>query len=196
MYQFVQQKRNLFEKESASLPELLEGGGLPALYSGLSDVHRAHLTAWAASVTDLPVWCVCPDDASAEHFARDLSALLGTPVPVLTGREFTFTAADAVSRQEEQKRLGVLYALTGEDAPRAVVCTASALLQRTIPPETLRDAAFTLTAGGACDLEEAEKRLLLCGFQRTDQVEGPGQFSRRGGILDFFTPGCDQPVRC
>ena len=196
MYQFVQQKRNLFEKESASLPELLEGGGLPALYSGLSDVHRAHLTAWAASVTDLPVWCVCPDDASAEHFARDLSALLGTPVPVLTGREFTFTAADAVSRQEEQKRLGVLYALTGEDAPRAVVCTASALLQRTIPPETLRDAAFTLTAGGACDLEEAEKRLLLCGFQRTDQVAGPGQFSRRGGILDFFTPGCDQPVRC
>ena len=196
MYQFVQQKRNLFEKESASLPELLEGGGLPALYSGLSDVHRAHLTAWAASVTDLPVWCVCPDDASAEHFARDLSALLGTPVPVLTGREFTFTSADAVSRQEEQKRLGVLYALTGEDAPRAVVCTASALLQRTIPPETLRDAAFTLTAGGACDLEEAEKRLLLCGFQRTDQVEGPGQFSRRGGILDFFTPGCDQPVRC
>ena len=40
-----------------------------------------------------------------------------------------------------------------------------------------------------------ETALLRCGYQRTVQVEGPGQFARRGGILDFFSPAEPEPVR-
>lgn len=196
MYEFVQEKRNIFEKQAAPLSELLEGGKLPVLYSGLSEVHRAHLTAYLAAEHEDTVVAVCPDDSAAERFTRDLEGLLGVPVPVLTSREFTFSAMDAVSRQEEQKRLGVLFSLSGETPPKAVVCTVAGLLQRTLLPEQLRNAAFTLKNGGDCAIEDAEKRLLLCGFKRTDQVEGPGQFARRGGILDFFTPGYGSPVRC
>ena len=175
---------------------MLDGGGLPALFSGLSEVHRAHLTAYLAGDWDGCVCVVCPDDASAERFARDLGAMLETDVPVIAARDFTFTAMDAVSRQAEQRRLGTLFALGGDTPPKAVVCTAGGLLQRTIPKQRLRDAAFVLENGGSCPIEDAEQRLLLCGFKPTEQVEGPGQFARRGGILDFFTPGCDQPVRC
>ena len=196
MYELIQQKQNLFQKNGETLESLLESGGLPALYSGLSDVHRAHLTACLMQQSDRPVLIVCPDDTAAEHFARDLGAFLGEEVPVLTAREFTFTAADAVSRQEEQKRLGTLFSLLSDPAPKAMVATAGGLLQRTIPPEKLRQAAFRIRLGDTLPPEEAEKRLVLCGFQRTEQVEGPGQFSRRGGILDFFTPGYAQPVRC
>lgn len=196
MLEFVQQKREMFEKNVASVSALLEGGKMPVLYSGLSEVHRAHLTAYLAGGWDGCVCVVCPDDASAERFARDLGAMLGETVPVLAGREFTFTAMDAVSRQEEQRRLGTLFALGSDHPPKAVVCTAAGLLQRTIPVQRLQDAAFVLENGGSCAIEDAEKRLLLCGFKRTEQVEGPGQFARRGGILDFFTPGYEQPVRC
>lgn len=196
MYGFIQQKSKIFEKNGVCLSQLIDSGGLPALFSGLSDVHRAHLTACLMAQTDLPVFALCPDETAAEHFARDLGALLGEPVPVLAAREFTFTAVDAVSRQEEQKRLGLLYSLLSDTPPRAVACTVSGLLQRCIPPEQLRGAAFRLAVGEESSLEEAERRLLLCGFQRTEQVEGPGQFSRRGGILDFFTPGYAQPIRC
>ena len=105
MYGFVQKKRIIFEKNAAPVPELLESGKLPVLYSGLSEVHRAHLAAYLSWSYEGTVFTVCPDDAAAERFARDLSAMLGSPVPVLTAREFTFTPMDAVSRQEEQKRL-------------------------------------------------------------------------------------------
>lgn len=196
MYEFVQKKREIFEKNAAPLPVLLEEGQLPVLYSGLSEVHRAHLAAYLTNRHDGTVFIVCPDDAAAERFARDLGALLGMNIPILTAREFIFTPADAVSRQEEQKRLGILFSLLQETPPKAMVCTAAGLLQRTIPPEKLEEAAFVLSDGGECPIEEAEKRLLLCGFKRTEQVEGSGQFARRGGILDFFTPGYSQPIRC
>lgn len=37
--------------------------------------------------------------------------------------------------------------------------------------------------------------LVVCGYQCDDQIEGTGQFSHRGGIVDFFPPGSDYPVR-
>ena len=49
--------------------------------------------------------------------------------------------------------------------------------------------------GGSCPPEKVEEALLRCGYASTDQVEGPGQFARRGGILDFFSPGDREPVR-
>ena len=196
MYQFITEKQNIFQDKCACVEVLLESGGLPVLYTGLSNVHRAHLAASVQADTQRPLCIISPDDTSAEHFARDLGNLLGCNVPVLASREFTFVAADAVSRQDEQKRLGILYSLLAETPPKAVVCTASALCQRTLPPEMLQSSAFTLENGGTYSLEDTEKRLILCGFRRTDQVEGPGQFSRRGGILDFFTPGYPNPVRC
>ena len=196
MYQFIEEKQNIFQDKCESVEVLLEAGRLPVLYSGLSQVHRAHLAASVIADTARPMFVVSPDDTSAEGFARDLGSMLGCEVPVLTSREFTFVASDAVSRQEEQRRLGILYSLLADEPPKAVVCTASALCQRTLPPDLLHRSAFTLENGGSYSLEDTQKRLLLCGFRRTDQVEGPGQFSARGGILDFFTPGYPNPIRC
>ena len=196
MYRFIKEKQDIFKQQCPDIETLMESGRLPVLYSGLSQVHRAHLAASVMADTDRPMFVISPDDTAAEYFARDLSSMLGCEVPVLMGREFTFMAADAVSRQEEQRRLGLLYALLADEPPKAVVCTASALCQRTLPPELLYRSAFTLENGGTYILEDTVRRLLLCGFRRTDQVEGPGQFSLRGGILDFFTPGYPNPVRC
>ena len=196
MYQFINEKQNIFQDKCASLDVLMESGKLPVLYSGLAQVHRAHLAASIALDTERPIFVISPDDTSAEHFARDLGNMLGCEVPVLTTREFTFVAADAVSRQAEQRRLGLLHTMLSDNPPKAVVCTASALNQRTVPPEMLQRSAFTLENGGTYSLEDTQERLLLCGFRRTEQVEGPGQFSCRGGILDFFTPGYPNPIRC
>ena len=127
-------------------------------------------------------------------FKKDLSALLGQDVPLLTARDYTFYTVESVSRQTEQKRLSALYALAAGTAP-AVVCTVSGLLQRAMPKEKLLQAAFEIRDGSSLPPEDAEDALLRCGYLRTAQVEGAGQFSRRGGILDFFSPAYPQPVR-
>ena len=38
-------------------------------------------------------------------------------------------------------------------------------------------------------------RLVSAGYERCDQIEGPGQFSVRGGIIDVYPADCPSPVR-
>ena len=185
----------IFEnKEAAALPSLLESGGLPALVSGLSAVHRANLAAALRDRLGAPLFVICPDDTAAENFANDLRAMLGEEVVTLGMRDYTFYPVEAASRQAEQRRIAALYALAEGKAPVAAV-SVSGLLQRTLPAETLRAAAFTLKDGGSYAIEDVEDALLRCGYEKTQQVEGPGQFARRGGILDFFSPADREPIR-
>ena len=185
----------IFEnREAAALPGLLESGGLPALISGLSAVHRAHLAAGLRLRLERPLFVICPDDTAAESFAADLQAMLGESVQTLGLRDFTFYPAEAASRQAEQRRIAALYALSEEKCPVCCV-SVSGLMQRTLPPETLRRAAFTVRDGESCPPEDIEDALIRCGYVRCEQVEGPGQFARRGGILDFFSPSDRDPIR-
>ena len=181
-------------REAAALPGLVESGGLPALVSGLSGIHRVNLAAALYERLELPVFVICPDDSSAESFARDLESMTGEPVNTLYARDFTFYSSLAASRDAEQKRLSVLSTLKCGKSP-LTVATVSALMQRTIPPQTLDKAAFTVTDGESCPPEELEAALLRCGYTRSEQVEGAGQFARRGGIIDFFSPSYPEPVR-
>lgn len=184
----------LNNKEASALPGLRESGGLPALISGLSAVHRANLAAALAEDPQEKFFIVCPDDTTAENFANDLHAMLQEDINVIGMREFTFYPTEAASRQAEQMRIAALWSLTSGKA-RISIVSVPGLIQRAIPPEALRRAAFEIKNGGACPPEDIEYALIRCGYSRTEQVEGPGQFARRGGILDFFSPAASEPVR-
>ncbi len=181
-------------REVAALPELLESGGLPVLISGLSAIHRSQLSAALRQRLELPMLIVCPDDASAESMKRDVECLTGETAVMLTARDFTFYQTLAASRQTEQQRLSALLSLAREDCG-ICIATAAALLQRSIPSEILLSSVFELDLGTSIPIDELERRLLLGGYTRTDRVEGVGQFARRGGILDFFSPADTLPVR-
>ena len=183
----------LDDPDAAALPSPDESGRLPALISGLSAVHRAHLTAALRSKYSRPVVVLCPEESGAAALARDVSSLTGEDCVLLTGRDYSLYNAEAASRGAEQRRINALAALM-DGAP---VCCASAegLLQRAMPPELFRRAAFEIDSKGECAPEDVEDALVRCGYSRAVQVEGPGQFSRRGGILDFFSPAYSQPVR-
>ncbi len=185
----------IFEnKEAASLPSLLESGGLPALVSGLSAVHRANLAAGLRYQSKRPLFVICSDDTAAENFASDLRSMLQEEAGTLCMRDFTFYAGEAVSRFGEQRRLETLYkAVMGE--LQVIVCSVSGLMQKTIPPHLLKRAAFPINASDSCSPEDLEDALIRCGYLRTEQVEGPGQFARRGGILDFYSAINEGPVR-
>ncbi len=184
----------LEHRSVATLPDGVEGGALPALISGLGPVHRGHLAAALCLRCERPLCVVVPDDASAEAMAAALRAFLDGPVVEVSGRDFTFYASESVSRQGEQKRLRALDALCS-DTPPAVVVTAAALLTRTVPPAIMERAAFTVSAGGSIAPEELTEKLLRAGYRLSEQVEGPGQFARRGGILDLWSTGSDMPAR-
>ena len=181
--------------EFGGLLTALDAGGCPVAVSGLAAVHRAHFAAGIRARTGRPVVLVCADENEAARLSEDLHALTGEEVLRLAAREFTFHNAAVVSRQWEHRRLSVLRAMMTGRAP-LVVAAADALLQRTLPPEVLERTALTLRVGDVRDLTELTGALTAAGYVRCEQVEGVGQFALRGGILDFFSPAWDRPIRC
>lgn len=172
----------------------LDSGGCPVAVSGLAAIHRAHFAAGIRTVTDRPVVVICSDETEAGRLAEDLAAFTGEEVLRLPTREFTFHNAAVVSRQWEHRRLSALQAMSAGAAP-LVVTTVDALLQRTLPPELLDQVSRTLLVGERYDLSELAESLSAAGYTRCQQVEGPGQFALRGGILDFFSPARENPIR-
>ena len=171
----------------------LDRGNSPLALSGLAAVHRAHLAAALHKDAGRPLAVICADDGEARRMAGDLSAFLGSDIPLLPSRDFQFHPG-AASRQWEHQRLEVLAALDRGDCP-ALVATVEGMLQRTIPPDRFRAACRSLTVGEVCDLDQLADFLAAAGYTRCDQVEGVGQFALRGGILDVYTPGLDLPIR-
>ena len=180
--------------EVRKLLAAIEEGGCPAAFSGLSPVLRAYIAAAVRRETGRSVVLLCADETEGERLSRDLRALTGEEVRLVAAREFTFHHAAVVSRQYEHRRLAAFHALLEGKSPLTVV-TVEALLQRTLPPEALRRASRTIRLGESYDLNELAEALSAAGYTRGQQVEGVGQFALRGGILDFFSPAQERPVR-
>ena len=173
----------------------IEAGAFPAVISGLSEIHRAHAAAAVRAATMRPLVVVCADEEETVRLARDIAVLTMEQTQTLTAREFTFHNAEVVSRHVEQRRIATLAALMDNKAP-IVVMSISGALQRTIPHRLLAESSLSLKIAGTYDLNGIVDSLVRCGYSRSEQVEGSGQFSLRGGILDFFSPIYDEPVRC
>ena len=191
---------NILRSVLTNLPEFrqlvaaLDGGQSPAAVSGLGAVHRAHFAAALGEAMDRPVVVVCADEGECDRMARDLAFFTGQAVPVLTARQFTFHNAATVSHQWEHRRLKLLWALQQGELP-CLVASVEALQQRTLPPDVLKQATLELAVGQQIDLNDLAAKLTAAGYSRCQQVEGPGQFALRGGILDVFSPAMDAPVR-
>ncbi len=173
----------------------MESGRCPAAVSGLSAVHRAYFAAGLVELQGRSVVLVCADEHEALRLGEDVKALTGREARLLPSRELIFHDAATVSRQWEHRRLSALRAMLDGRAA-VVVTTVDALLQRTMPKTLLSQASQVLRVGGSYDLNELAETLTAAGYARCQQVEGVGQFALRGGILDFFSPAHEKPVRC
>ncbi len=168
--------------------------GESAAITGLGQINRSHIFSGLHCDSKQPMVILCQDDLQAKRLEEELHAFLGKHFPILPSRELTLYDSAAVSRGWEQKRLRQLYDLVNGKTKLQILSWES-LSQRTMPPEILQAAAFSLEVGQEYDIAELTQRLSDCGYSRCAMVEGPGQFAVRGGILDIFSPAADRPFR-
>ena len=84
----------------------------------------------------------------------------------------------------------------GADGKKVLVLTtANSVLQRLVPQQVLKTQQFKLSPGNSVDIDGLVERLSGEGFERTPTVRERGEYAVRGGILDVFVPGSEQPVR-
>jgi len=131
-----------------------------------------------------------PRDVDA--WAADLASFSGVAPAVFPASEANL--AKLVDEAASQ-RLRLLRALQNDSPPRLVVTTIQALIQPVPARDTLAATARGLRRGDTVDLDDLAGWLVANGYRPVEAVELPGEFSRRGGILDAFSPDADAPVR-
>ncbi|MBQ8911347.1 MAG: hypothetical protein IJY89_02110, partial [Clostridia bacterium] len=132
------------------------------------------------------------DEKKANRLALWLESY-GRRAYVYLGRDLFFHSASA-SHEFEHERLFVLCKLIKGEID-CVITTPDALLQYTVPPIRLRAMEKTIKMNDPCAPEELVAVLENAGYHRCDMVEAVGQYSKRGGIIDIFSPSAPNPVR-
>ena len=179
--------------EYKSLFSAVEDARLPAAVTGLSHIHKAHLIHSLCEENHRRAVVIVPDESEAIKLAADLNAMRPGAY-VYPARDFTLRSVEGQSREYEHQRLAVLKRMLDGDYT-AVVFSTEAALQLTIPPEELMKRTMLLESGEDTPIEHVIEALLAAGYVNSGQVDGPGQFARRGGILDFFPPNSELPLR-
>ncbi|MBQ8004364.1 MAG: hypothetical protein IJ299_04660, partial [Oscillospiraceae bacterium] len=181
-------------KDFSALLQKLEAGECPIAISGLSAVHKAHIISAVRMITKKPVVCIYADELDARRAARDISVMCGEDARVLPTLERSFHDVDSASREFEHERIAVLKALA-DGVSGITLAPVFSLLQRTAPPADVAGKSINIKLSEEHSQEELTKKLVSYGYSRTDVVESEGQFAVRGGIVDIFSPGSENPVR-
>ncbi|MFI3169169.1 MAG: transcription-repair coupling factor [Faecalibacterium sp.] len=170
----------------------LETVGSSALF-GLPPAARAQMYATLAQQQGRSLCIVTADEASATRFAADITAL-GVKTGVFPARDFLLRPIEGISREYEHRRLSVLGGLVSGRLG-AVCVSAEALLQFTVPKAEFCTNTLTLKPAMEYGRDALIARLYAAGYIRRHQVEGAGQFSVRGDIVDIYPPDVALPAR-
>lgn len=179
-------------KDFISLSRSVDTLNAPVGAIGLSDVAKCFAIHCICEKGE-KAFIITPDEASAVKLQEGLSQLQ-QGVLLYPSRELTFVEVAGVSREFEHIRLGVLSRILQGDYS-AVVMSANAACQYTMPPSELEKRSFSISVNDEIDVNSLTEKLVLAGYCRYEQVEGTSQFAVRGGIIDIFPPYLDEPVR-
>ncbi|MBQ3003522.1 MAG: hypothetical protein IJD82_07305, partial [Clostridia bacterium] len=136
---------------------------------------------------------VVPEEKDAYAMQRILSTWFER-VLVYPTRDFVFENITAYSHEWEHERLNVLKSVS-DGLYDIVIAVPDALMQYTVPADRLQKNTIRLKLGDTLSTDELCRKLELMGYTRTEIVEGVGQFSLRGGIIDVFSPQYREPLR-
>ena len=174
----------------------LANGQQHVLFHGLPAALATFLASHLRNALERPVLIVAADEDRAEQWRDDLQVIAGEQM-VYYFPAWDVGIYDRQSPDPEITSLRVAAAarlMRGE--PAIVVAPVSALLDPLLPPHALELGTEILKVGEERDLDALCSHWVACGFDRVASIDGIGQFSLRGGILDIYPFGVEHPYRC
>ncbi|MBH1665360.1 transcription-repair coupling factor [Stenotrophomonas maltophilia] len=186
-------------RTSYPAPPLPRAGQLRAWWRApASPTALAWYLAQAARAHDAPLLVVARDNHGANQLEADLQTLLGNDpaLPVIAFPDWETLPYDRFSPHPDiiSQRLAALHRLPSLKRGLVVV-PVQTLLQQLAPRSYVIGGSFDLKVGQRLDLEAEKRRLESAGYRNVPQVMDPGDFAVRGGLLDVFPMGADEPLR-
>lgn len=111
-------------------------------------------------------------------------------------KDFLFYQADIHGKELVRERIEAIRMMLekGKDGV-TIITTFDAFMDKMVSKENLQKQIMTLKAGDVVDLEQLICQISGLGYDREAQIDGPGQFAVRGGILDIYPLTEELPIR-
>ncbi|UGY14350.1 transcription-repair coupling factor [Bradyrhizobium septentrionale] len=163
----------------------------------ISDLARAIAAQPKRPAVSLAV--VCRDGARMQQLARALE-FFAPDIAVMQVPAWDCQPYDRVSPHsgilaQRLTALAKLSRLVGSDKPLIVLTTVNAAVQRVPARGLVAAQALSVAPGNVVPMDSVVAWLEHNGYTRSSTVREPGEYAVRGGILDLFPAGLDQPVR-
>ena len=178
--------------EYTDMKQDLDQGKGPVQISGVTDSQKVHVmhelsknNPWRLVVTY--------DDTRAKEIFDDFS-YFEPNTWLYPARDLLFYSSDIHGNLLTRQRMQVFKHLL-EDEGGVVVTTVDGLMDHLLPISMIKESCLNIMVGQTLDMEEIKHLLTGMGYERMGQVDGMGQFSVRGGILDVFPLTEEVPVR-
>ncbi len=137
---------------------------------------------------------IVSSEIRGKRLAQDLSFFVDKNIYVMPQQEEVFLKYEAKNHDDLLERMKCLKALrTGEDC--IVIVPVSTALKKLPPHNVYEEKVIKLTIGEEVNRDEINKQLVSMGYERQQIIDGRGQFSIRGGIIDVYTPDANYPCR-
>ncbi len=169
--------------------------------SGLTATARALYLPFFARAARLPAIVLVADNKAADALYLSVRAACELTGAVAPERVVKLPAADVLPFEHlsphaevQESRAATLWKIA-TDAASIVIAPVEAAAQKLFAASYYADLARTLKRGEEHDVDELTNHLLSVGYDAVDLVEMPGQYTRRGGILDVYSPEAERPVR-
>ena len=178
--------------EYTDMKQDLDQGKGPVQISGVTDSQKVHVMHELSK--DNP-WrlVVTYDDTRAKEIFDDFS-YFEPNIWLYPARDLLFYSSDIHGNLLTRQRMQVFKHLL-EDEGGVVVTTVDGLMDHLLPLSMIKESCLNIMVGQTLDMEEIKHLLTGMGYERMGQVDGMGQFSVRGGILDVFPLTEEVPVR-
>ena len=163
----------------------IEEKNSPITISGLSDVGKIQFAYSTKQSLNRPICIVTYNEIEARKIVKDLSYFTNEFEEVLYFPKREIASYDYIAESKDlpYERIEVLNKIQKNKA-KIVVTTVEALMQKMITKSSLYKNCLEFKVGKRYSLEEVKQNLILLGYERNDLIEGKGQFSVRGDIID------------
>ena len=183
-------------KELAEYRQLLEHikeNDTPVLATGVIDVQKIQMIYALCQETGAKALVISPDEVAAKAVYNDMTEF-DDKTYFFPSRDFIYYSADVSSGDVNRQRFNTLDALIKNEAD--FVCTSmDALFIRLMKKAELANYIIEIDNDSRIDFDEFIKSLVFMGYERSETVEGVGQFAVRGGIIDIYSPVQENAVR-
>ncbi|SVD68743.1 uncharacterized protein METZ01_LOCUS421597, partial [marine metagenome] len=170
----------------------------PINWTGLHGAAEGLAVAQTSRACNAPIIVVADNARRLRVLADEITFFIGSDstVPIIQFPDRECLPYDTVSPHPDitSERLKTLSRLT-EVSNGILLLTVSTLSQRLPPPHYVLGQSFALSSGTNIDNANLRTRLVMAGYVSVSQVTYPGEYAVRGGVIDIYPMGSDQPFR-